>query len=411
MKQLDIEALDQQDCLAHKRREFVLPSETIYLDGNSLGPLTVQAQRRVRDVTEQQWGSDLIQSWNKHGWIDLAQRCGEKIAPLLGAAAGQVVCCDSVSVNLFKLLACAMQLNPERNKIVSQAANFPTDLYMLEGLQRMLGAQHCQIELSSSEDLQSCLDDSVAVLLLTQVDFRSGEMLDIAEWTAAAHQHGIQVVWDLSHSAGALELELDHWRVDFAVGCGYKYFNGGPGAPAFVYVNAKHQPNIEQPLSGWMGHRAPFEFEPAYQAASGVKKFLSGTPNILSLAALDASLEVFADVSMAQLRAKSIGLSQAFLQLLTSAPELHELRCVSPLDAQQRGSQLSFEFNHAYGLCQALIERGVIGDFRAPNIIRFGFAPLYLSYADIAQAVAIMIDVISHEGHLEARHSERKAVT
>ena len=403
--------MDAADKLGHTRAEFELPEGTIYLDGNSLGPLTKRARLKVQSVVEQQWGADLIQSWNKHAWIDLPTQVGEKIALLIGAAPGQVICCDSVSVNLFKVLASALALNPDRKKVVSLADNFPTDLYMVQGLSDLLGEQRCELTQVSYADLFDSLDDTVAVLLLTQVDFRTGHLLDMQGLTAQAHKHGIKVIWDLAHSAGALDVHLDACQVDFAVGCGYKYLNGGPGSPAFVYVNEKLQAHITQPLSGWMGHRAPFEFTTDYQASPGIKQYLSGTPNILSLAALDAALDVFADISMAAIRQKSIRLSTLFLELIEQQPALRELQCVSPSNPNVRGSQLSFEHPNAYELCQALIDSGVIGDFRSPNIIRFGFTPLYLSFADIWQAVETLTTVITSGAHRQSRYAKRQAVT
>ena len=385
--------MDEDDALAHKRDEFSLPENTIYMDGNSLGPLPLSAQQRVADVVSQQWGRDLISSWNKHQWIDLPYSIGDTIGALIGAAKGQVVCCDSTSVNLFKLLASALSLRPERSVILSQQDNFPTDLYMAEGLAELLGEQRCRLLQVDATELQQNLDESVAVLLLTHVNFRSGDMHDMQQLTKLAHEHGALVLWDLAHSAGAMPLQLDEIGVDFAVGCGYKYLNGSPGAPAFLYVASRHLDTVTQPLAGWMGHRSPFEFNNQYQAKKGVGQYLCGTPNILSMVALDAALEVFSGVDMQLLRDKSIALSELFRQQVSGSPALAELQLVSPTDATLRGSQLAFSHPHAYAVCQALIEHGVIVDFRAPDIIRFGFTPLYLRFADVWQAVETLMSI------------------
>lgn len=404
-------AMDEDDSLAYKRDAFLLPENTIYMDGNSLGPLPVSAQRRVADVVTQQWGEDLIKSWNKHQWIDLPYSIGDKIGALIGAANGQVVCCDSTSVNLFKLLASALSLRPGRGVILSQQDNFPTDLYMADGLSQLLGEQRCRLLQAPSNQLQQNLDESVAVLLLTHVNFRSGDMHDMQRLTQLAHESGALVLWDLAHSAGALPLQLDEVGVDFAVGCGYKYLNGSPGAPAFLYVASRHLDAVTQPLAGWMGHQSPFEFNNQYQAKKGIGQYLCGTPNILSMVALDAALEVFADVDMGLLRDKSIALSEMFRQQVLDSPALAELHLISPTDAMQRGSQLAYSHPHAYAICQALIEHGVIVDFRAPDIIRFGFTPLYLGFADVWRAVETLADIVGDLRYLEGRYQVRNAVT
>lgn len=406
-----IKAMDAKDRLAQKKDEFVSDSSLVYMDGNSLGPLSKHTQKHVSKVLRQQWGEDLIQSWNKHAWIDLPNKVGEKIAPIIGAAPNQVICCDSVSVNLFKVLSSALQLVPKRSIILSMQGNFPTDLYIAQGMSNFLGKERCNLKTVSEENLLSELDDSIAVLMLTQVDFRSGKLLDMDLISKRAKQLGVIVIWDLSHSAGALVLELDKCEVDFAVGCGYKYFNGGPGAPAFIYVNSAIQHRVEQVLSGWMGHKAPFQFDPNYQAASGISKYLSGTPNILSLAALDAALDVFAGVDMHHIRAKSISLSELFLQLIDDADGLSILTCVSPRVASDRGSQLSFSHPDSFALCQAMIAAGVTVDFRAPDIIRFGFTPMYQSFADMWVAVQTLESIVSAEVHTDPIFQAKQKVT
>lgn len=403
--------LDVDDVLSHKRAEFLLPAETIYLDGNSLGPLTVNAKERIAKVVSDEWGADLIQSWNKHQWIDLPVKVGEKIAPLIGAATGQVVCCDSISVNLFKLLASALALNAERQVVLSQRDNFPTDLYMAEGLAELLGEQRCQLKQVDSSDLIDSIDESVAVLMLTQTNFRSGELHDMQQLTELAHSKGVLVIWDLAHSAGAFQVELDKCNVDFAVGCGYKYLNGGPGSPAFVYVASRHQSIVNQPLSGWMGHKSPFDFAPAYMAASGVSQYLAGTPNILSMVALDAALDVFDDIDMQAVEHKSQALSTLFLELIQASPALTLFSCISPSVANKRGSQLAFTHPEAFAISQALIAHGVIVDFRAPDIVRFGFTPLYISFENIWHAVHALNDIVEQKLYARPEFSMRSKVT
>jgi len=406
----DLDRLDREDILADKRQCFALPKNTVYLDGNSLGALPTAVEAVVGEVVSQQWGNDLIASWNKHSWIDLPVRVGEKIAPLIGAASGQVVCTDSISVNLFKLLSTALSLQPGRHTIVSQKDNFPTDLYMVEGLADMLGPERCQMRAVASDDIRSALDDDVAVLLLTHVNFRSGKMHDMKALTAAAHEKGILVLWDLAHSAGAVALELDEWHVDMAVGCGYKFLNGGPGAPAFLYLAQRHQNKVTQPLSGWMGHRRAFDFTPGYEPAAGVQQYLGGTPGIIGMRALETALDVFADVSMADVRAKSSLLTACFIELVRESA-LDGIRMVSPAEQAERGSQVSLSHDNAYAIAQALIEQGVIVDFRAPDIVRFGFSPLYNSFRDVGISVERLVRIIREKKFLEPQFQVRSRVT
>ncbi len=393
----DVQALDANDPLAHKRSEFLLPADTIYLDGNSLGCLTVAARDRAREVVEQQWGNSLIKSWNAHHWIDLPAHVGEKIAPLIGAAPAQTIACDSVSVNLFKLISAALTMQKGRTVVLSQQDNFPTDLYMVQGLSQLLGEGACELKLVSEENIEANLDESVALLLLTQVNFRTGRIHDMQKLNHLAHEKGVLVLWDLSHSAGVMPIQLDATQTDFAVGCGYKYLNGGPGAPAFVYVASRHMKAIKQPVCGWMGHKAPFHFDPQYVEADCIEKFLVGTPPVISMSVLDAALEIFEDISMQQVRDKSVALSELFLTLVSLQPELKELQLISPQDSRDRGSQLAFSHPHAYAICQALIEKNVIADFRAPNILRFGFSPLILRFADIWHSVEILAELMANE--------------
>ena len=406
-----VKKLDAEDPLAEKRKEFFLPKEKIYLDGNSLGSLTLVAKRRAIEVVDKQWGNDLIASWNLHNWIDLPVNIGEKIAPLIGAKQGQTICCDSVSVNLFKLLSCALTLNSERQTILSTRDNFPTDLYIAEGIQRLLGDGRCHLDLVERHEISARLESRPAVLLLTQTDFRTGELFDIGELTRQAHANGTLVVWDLSHSVGVLPLELDKWKVDFAVGCSYKFLNGGPGAPACLYVAKRHIKNCEQPISGWMGHKAPFKFEKDYKASDGIAKFLSGTPPILSMSMLDAALASFKNIDMNQLRAKSIQLTELFLLLLEENGSLEQLQLCSPSDANTRGSQLAFSHHKGFGICQALAAKQVIADFRSPDLLRFGFSPLHLRFEDIWHSTRAIKEVLEEGMYLLPAFNKRLKVT
>jgi kynureninase len=407
----NIISLDQLDPLKFKRNEFLLPEDTIYMDGNSLGPLTKSAKARVTKVVEQEWGDDLIHSWNKHAWIDLPLNVGDKIAALVGAEKGQVIACDSTSVNLFKVLASALKMNSARHIVLSQRDNFPTDLYMVQGMSEFLGGQNCQLKSVAEELLLESIDESVAVLMLTQVNFRSGRVHDMQALTKRAHDLGVLVVWDLAHSAGALEIHLDQCEVDFAVGCGYKYLNGGPGAPAFIYAAKKHHETMTQPLSGWIGHAAPFKFEHDYRAGEAMLRFLAGTPNILSLVALDGALDVFSAVDMAEIRSKSIGLSELFIGCVDAAPALKDFELISPRDKLERGSQLAFSHEHAFAISQALIAHKVVVDFRAPNIIRFAFTPLFLSYQEVLKASQVLLKIVGEQLYLESKYHARGKVT
>jgi kynureninase len=402
---------DLIDPLAKKRAEFLLPRDTIYLDGNSLGPLPKVAKTRVEEVVGKQWGEDLIASWNKNNWISLPATVGDKIAPLIGAAQGQVVCCDSISINLFKLLAAALNLQSTRKIVLSQTDNFPTDLYAAQGLSSLLGETQCQLKLVDVKSIVESLDESIAVLLLTHVNFRGGEKHDMALITKLAHAKGILVIWDLAHSAGAMPLQLDAAKVDFAVGCGYKYFNGGPGAPAFIYVAARHQSKVKQPLAGWMGDQSPFDFNSQYKAAPGINKFLSGTPNIISMAALDAALDVFCDVDLEQLWQKSMKLSELFRQTVSQHNGLDALLLISPNDPEQRGSQLAYSHPDAFAISQALIDHKVIVDFRAPNILRFGFTPLYTRFIDVSRAAQILEEIFTKKIYQHKQYQAKQQVT
>lgn len=403
--------MDRQDPLAAKTAAFDVPGDQIYLDGNSLGCLPVAAKQRAREVVEQQWGQDLIKSWNLHQWIDLPFSAGEKIARLIGAAPGQTICCDSISVNLFKLLSAAMMMQKGRHVVLSQQGNFPTDLYMVQGLAWQLGEDRCSLRLVADNAIAPALTDDVAVLLLSHVNFRSGALYDMQAITEQAQARGILVIWDLAHSAGVVPVQLDACGVDFAVGCGYKYLNGGPGAPAFLYVAQRHQAQAVQPLSGWMGHVSPFDFDNAYQAAPGVAGFLTGTPPVVSLSILDAALDVFIDVDVAQLRHKSLALAGVFMQRVAQSPQLSELHLLSPVNEAQRGAQLAYRHPHAFAICQAWIAHGVIADFRAPDILRVGFSPLFLRFDDIGRSVDVLSRIMRDELWRDPAYTVRHRVT
>jgi len=402
--------LDAEDPLAHLRDAFDLPPGTVYLDGNSLGALPAHVPARVAALVGQAWGRDLIAGWNRHGWIDLPARVGDRIGRLVGAAPGQVVCADSVSVNLFKLLAAGLGLRPGRSLILTEEGNFPTDLYMAQGLAGLLGSDRCRVRAVPRDALEDALNDDVAVLMLTQVNFRDGRLHDAAAITRAAQRHGALVLWDLSHSAGVLPIALDRWNVDMAVGCGYKYLNGGPGAPAFLYLAERHQARAAQPLSGWMGHRRAFAFEPGYEPAAGVARFLCGTPGIIGMAALDAALDLFDRVTPDDLRARSIALTGRFIDAV-DALELPELRLLTPRDPARRGSQVSLAHPDGYAIAQALIDQRVIVDFRAPDIVRFGFSPFYTRFADVGAAVATLGRIVRGRIYRDPRFTVRNRVT
>ena len=418
---------DAADPLAPLREQFALPADVIYLDGNSLGVLPRATAGRAQQVIHDEWGRDLIRSWNSAGWITLSQRVGDKIAALVGAGPGELVAADSTSVNLYKVLGSAIALvradAPRRNVILSERGNFPTDIYIADGLVRAHGMT---LELAAPHEIAAHLHARTAVLMLTHVNYRSGAMHHMSRLTRAAHAAGALVVWDLAHSAGAVPVHLKgggppEEAADFAVGCGYKYLNGGPGAPAFVWAHPRHlarmdREQMRQPLSGWLGHAAPFEFSTDYRPAHGIQRFVCGTPPILSLAALECGLDAFIAAErfggVAALRGKSIMLTDLFIALVEARCVGHGLVLITPRDAAQRGSQVSFAHaSGAYAIMQALIARGVIGDFRAPDILRFGFAPLYTRFVDVWDAVEQLVQVL-HDGQWrEARFNQRAAVT
>lgn len=408
----ELEALDAADPLAQVRTRFQLPAGVVYLDGNSLGALPHHTEDRLVNVITRQWGRDLITSWNTHGWFDLAETVGDAIGRLVGAEPGQVVVCDSISVNLFKLLAAALRLRPGRTTILSERGNFPTDLYVAQGVTDLLG-ESVELRLVDPDvnELERALDTDVAVLMLTHVDFRTGRRLPMERLTHAAREAGALSLWDLAHTAGAMPVELDGCGADLAVGCGYKYLNGGPGAPAFAYVARRHHAALRGPVWGWMGHAAPFAFEPEYRPAQGVRQLLAGTPPILSLAALAAGVELFEGVDMHDVRTASVELTELFIELVEEQCAGHGLHLVSPRDPEERGSQVALAHDDGYPIMQALIDRGVVGDFRAPNLLRFGFAPLYIRRTDVWEAVTALRSVLDSEAWRDEKYSRRSAVT
>ncbi len=423
----DCQALDAADPLRGLRAQFNIPAGTIYLDGNSLGVMPASAPARVAEVVTQEWGTDLIQSWNKHGWFQMPGQVGDKIARLIGAGAGEVVATDSTSVNLFKVLSAALNMvqadapngRLTRKRIVSELSNFPTDLYIAEALCKQHGMELVLLE---PEEIASALTAEVAILMLTHVNYRTGAMHDMAAVTAAAHAEGILTVWDLAHSAGAVPVDLTGAKADFAVGCGYKYLNGGPGAPAFVWVNPLHASRFWQPLAGWWGHAAPFAFTPDYQPAPGITRYQCGTQPMISLAALECGVDTVLAAEtlggMAALREKSLALTDLFIRLVEERCAGHGLGLATPREHAQRGSQVCLTRDEgAYAIVQALIARGVVGDFRAgdggihKDILRFGFTPLYIGFEDVWHSVEHLKPVLESGEWQRPEFNRKHAVT
>ena len=416
-------ALDALDPLRALREQFTLPEGVIYLDGNSLGVLPVATAARVAKAVTEEWGQGLIRSWNSAGWFDAPQRLGDKIAKLVGAAPGEVVATDSTSVNLYKALSAALNIAredaPGRTVLFSERSNFPTDLYIAEALCKERGLRLLLVE---PEEIAEALTADIAVLMLTQVNYRTGAMHDMAAVTQAAHEAGILTVWDLAHSAGAVPVDLNGAQADFAVGCGYKYLNGGPGAPAFVWAHPKHASRVWQPLAGWWGHAVPFEFSPDYRPAPGIGRFLCGTQPVLGMTALECGLDTVLAAEpmggMAALRAKSLALTDLFIELVEARCAGHGLGLATPREHAKRGSQVCLARSEgAYAIVQALIARGVIGDFRAGDgkrhldILRFGFTPLYIGFEDVWQAVEHLKQVLETGEWRQAEFNQQQAVT
>ncbi|MDZ5461393.1 kynureninase [Azohydromonas lata] len=407
--------LDARDPLAGLREAFDLPPGVVYLDGNSLGPRPKAAAERAAQVVVQEWGQGLIRSWNDAGWFTLPRRLGDRLAPLIGAGPGEVLVTDTTSVNLFKLLAAMLAhqhaRQPRRRAIVCERGNFPTDLHIAQGLAKLLQQGHELRLVDRAEDIPAALADDVAVLMLTQVDYRTGALHDMAALTALAHGHGALALWDLAHSAGALPVDLRGADADAAVGCTYKYLNGGPGSPAFLWVAPRWQAVFETPLSGWWGHAEPFAMEPQYRPDPGVGRFLCGTQAIVSQSLVACGLDVFERTDMACLRTKSLALTDLFIALVEERCAGFPLELVTPREHARRGSQVSWRHPQGYAVMQALIAAGVIGDYREPGILRFGFTPLYTRFVDVWEAVEALRDVLQNETWREARFQTRSAVT
>jgi kynureninase len=413
----DCRALDAKDPLRGLRELFVVPQDVIYLDGNSLGAMPRSVPDRIARAVNHEWGRGLIRSWNEAGWYDMPQRLGDKIAPLVGAKAGELVATDTTSINLYKVLSAALAIahaeDRSRRIIVSERSNFPTDLYIAQALCRERG---CELRLIDDEQVQPALGSDVAVLMLTHVNYRTGAMHDMRAVTEAAHDAGALVIWDLCHSAGAVPVDLHAAGADFAIGCGYKYLNGGPGAPAFVWAHPRHRERFEQPLAGWWSHAAPFEFTPDYRPAAGIARYLCGTQPVLAMTALECALDAFAAAQplggVEALRRKSLALTDLFMSLVEERCAGHGLAIVTPREHARRGSQVCLARDEgAYAIVQALIARGVIGDFRAPDILRFGFTPLYTTFEDVWNAVDHLQQVLATGEWRRPEFNQKHAVT
>lgn len=390
------------------KEHFHIPDGVIYLDGNSLGPLPLSAVERSGNTMTCEWGEMLITGWNRAGWMAMPGKVGDRIGRLIGAPEKTVMTGDTLSIKVYQALAAALALNPDRSVILSDRGNFPTDLYMAEGLIRTAGERHRLVTVEP-HSVASAIGPDIAVLMLTHVDYRTGRMHDMADLTALAHRHGVIVIWDLAHSAGAVPVDLQACNAEFAVGCTYKYLNGGPGAPAFIYVREDLADSVEPALSGWLGHDAPFAFEPGYRPAMSIERMRVGTPPILQLAVLDAALDAWDGVSMTAVREQSIRLSETFIREVED--RCPDLELASPRDPAARGSQVSFRTDHGYPMMQALIAQGVIGDFRAPDLIRFGFTPLYLSEDDVVEAAGRLETIVREKSWDKPEYHQRSAVT
>lgn len=403
-------ARDCADPLRGIRDRFVLPEGLIYLDGNSLGPMPRAAAGILNRTIEQEWGQDLIRSWNSAGWFDMPVRLGDRVGALLGAAPGQTVVCDTTSINLYKAIHAAIGLRPDRNVVIAETESFPTDLYIIEGAMKSAG-RPMQRRLIGADGapVEALLDRNVAVAVLSHVNYRTGELLDMAAITRQIHDTGALVVWDLCHSIGVAEIAFDRDAVDFAVGCTYKYLNGGPGSPAFISVAKSHQATAQHPLSGWWGHAAPFAFDRDFRPDAGIKRFLCGTQPILSLRGVDVALDAMEGVEIAALRQKSLALTELFMSRVSA--HLPGLDIVTPRQPSLRGSQVGISFDRGYAVIQAMIDRGVIGDFRAPDLMRFGFAPLYVRFVDVWDAAETLADCINAKVWRDPRFSRQLDVT
>lgn len=404
-------ALDAADPLAPMRDLFHLPPDLVYLDGNSLGPAPKAVFGEIERATRAEWSEGLVRSWNTENWFDLPQLYGDRLAPLIGAAPGEVVICDTVSVNLAKVLHAALSLRPGRSTIAAEATGFHTDRYIAEGVVASRPGTRLMLEGRDAPRIESLIGDDTAVVLLNHVDYRTGALRDMCGLTVAAHDAGALVIWDLCHSAGAMPVELNQAGADMAVGCTYKYLNGGPGAPAFVFCASRHLAKVSQPLSGWWGHAAPFAFETGYRADTGIRKFLCGTQPILSFRALKPALDIFDGLDMELVRAKSMALTSLFIDLVEATCAPLGVTLASPPQAERRGSQVALSFENSYPVMQALIAEGVIGDFRPPDILRFGFTPLYIGFTDASRAAEALYRILIEERWRDRRFQIVHAVT
>ena len=408
----DFTSLDKIDPLAKVRDEFSLPQNLIYFDGNSLGPLPKCTIHTLETMIQKEWGNGLIGSWNKENWINMPRELGNKIAPLVGAKLGEVIVVDSTSVNLFKVLTSALLLNKNRRVIVSEAENFPSDLYILESVNKMFGESYERHLIEEGDyEIDKYIDTSTAVVMLSHVNYKTGRISDIKRITSIAHEKGALVIWDLSHSVGVMPLYLHDCGVDFAVGCTYKHLNGGPGAPGFLYVHKSLIEKVSQPLTGWMGHIQPFEFVVNYQPANDICKYICGTPPIIAYKAIESGLTVFEQVSMNVVREKSIKLSEMFIQLMQQECIKFGFELFSPRNAEQRGSQVSFTHGNGFSIMQTLISHSVVGDFRQPNILRFGFSPLYMRFEDVWDAVICLREIMQTKEWQSEQFNKRGYVT
>ncbi|MBZ9734491.1 kynureninase [Mesorhizobium sp. CA18] len=407
----EVEAMDAADPLRAMRDRFVLPEDVIYLDGNSLGAASVDAFSEIETAARQEWARDLIRAWNTAGWFDMPIELGDQLGRLIGAKPGQTVVCDTTSINIYKVLHAALTMRPERSVIVAEGDSFPTDLYMAEGVASTRPGTVLRLEGADAPTIEELVDDRVAVILVNHVNYKSGRLRDMAALTRKAQEAGALIVWDLCHTAGALPVDLDGSNADFAIGCTYKYLNGGPGSPAFIYAANRHHRDIRQPLSGWWGHARPFAFEQGYAAGTGIRRFLCGTQPVLSMRALKGALDMWNDVDIRAVRRKSVALTDLFIRLVEAKCGGFGLELESPRNGAERGSQVSFAHPHGYQVMRALIERGVIGDFRAPSTIRFGFTPLYVGYRDVWDAVEMLEDILRTGIWQDARFAVKTTVT
>ena len=404
----DCLAFYRDDELASLRSEFILDDSLIYLDGNSLGPVSRAVQTRVRETVDREWAQSLVRGWGE-GWMDAPTRLGDRLAPLIGARSGEVLVADTLTILLAKLIGGALDLRPDRHVVLTDVANFHSDIYIVEAMARRAG-RPVVVRAIDRATLDRELNEDVALVMLTHVDFRSGEMLDLKGITTKVHDVGALMLWDFAHSTGAVPLDVTGANVDFAAGCGYKYLNGGPGAPAFMYVRSSWQGILENPFSGWLGHARPFDFERDYEPAKGMQAFVTSSPSIVAMAALEGALEIWDRVTIDQVRTKSLAMTDLFMALVTERlPGVFEV--VTPREHAVRGSQVALRHDEAYGIIQALIERNVIGDFRDPDICRFGFTPLYLRFVDVFDAVQHLVEVTDSNEYRDSRFAVRKPVT